>query len=83
MGIYQDELGGVKISKADRQRLMLKGAAKKGQGIIEKLSEVLNNITQFKKNASKQVAPSTQGKVWIPNHQARPVSLNQVRANLF
>ncbi|KAL8462324.1 hypothetical protein ACS0TY_033391 [Phlomoides rotata] len=27
-----DELGGVKISKADRQRLMLKSAASKGQG---------------------------------------------------
>lgn len=34
VGMYQDELGGVKISKADRQRLMLKSAASKGQGII-------------------------------------------------
>lgn len=32
---FQDELGGVKISKADRQRLKLKNAAHKGQGSIQ------------------------------------------------
>lgn len=32
---FQDELGGVKISEADRQRLKLKSAARKGQGSIQ------------------------------------------------